>query len=53
MLTQLENMCAGLRIRNRKKPQQRRGRYGSALKRTGKKKKKHTARTFIVFKTQW
>jgi hypothetical protein len=38
MLTQLESMCAGLRIRKKKKKsQQRRGRYGSALKRTGKK----------------
>jgi hypothetical protein len=40
MLTQLENICAGLRIRKRRNPQQRLGRYGSALKRTGKKKKK-------------
>jgi hypothetical protein len=40
MLTQLENMCAGLRIRKKKSQQQqqtRRWRYGSAFKKTGKK----------------
>jgi hypothetical protein len=43
-------MCAGLLIRKRRKPQQRLGRYGSALKRTGKKK---GTQTHIVFKALW